>query len=118
MRHVLVLEISDGSAEGQISIDALVADKVICGIDALLFIRVVWLVVLGELNDFLSLFDKDGAAIACVCAVNIGRRDEYDAAGATGILSVIFFRHLFIDLHEALLKSAFVVLLFPRRKAG
>lgn len=100
IRLVFVLKIADGSAERQVSVDALVADEVIRVVDTLLLVRVVGLVVLGELDDDLTFLDEDGAAIARVGTVDVLGSDEHDAACAAGILRVIFLRNLLVDIQE------------------
>ena len=58
-RHVLVLEVTDGSAERQVSVDALVADEMVRGINALLLTLIVWLVVLRKLCHGVTGLDEN-----------------------------------------------------------
>lgn len=118
LRHVLVLEVADGSAESEVAVDALVTDEMVRRIDAFFFIDVAGLVVLRKFYDYATFLDEDGATISRVCAENLLLGDEYDAAGAAGVVCEVFLRNLLIDSRESLVECALEVHLLPLARCG
>ena len=85
--RVLVLVVTEGSAQRQVAVDTLVADIMAGLLDTSLLHVVLGLVVLAESNGGTSS-TENGTAITSVGAENLFGRDENDAGGRAGILSI------------------------------
>ena len=111
---VLVLVVTEGSAEGQIAVDTLVADEMGGFLDTRLLHVILRLVVLAESNGD-TLPTENGTAITGVGAENLFRREENDAGGRAGILSIILVLDSVVNIVEALDERFFVVLFLEFR---
>ena len=107
--RVLVLVVTEGSAQRQVAVDTLVADIMAGLLDTSLLHVVLRLVVLAESNGGTSS-TENGTAITSVGAENLFGRDENDAGGRAGILSILLVLDIVVDIMEALDERIFVVL--------
>jgi len=109
---VFVLEISESSAQGKVSINSGIFDVMIGFLNSLELISVVWLMIETELNS-LTVSTEDSSAIASVGAIYVGIGNEYDTGSGASVVSIVFLlTDFFVQLEESFFKGELVLFVF------
>jgi len=111
MIFVFVLEVSKCSAQSKVSINSRVFDIVLCFLDSLQFIRIIWLMIETEL-DSLVISAEDASAITSICTIDFLVGDEnYTGRGSSVVSIFCLLLYFIVKLKEGFLKCIFVLLL-------
>lgn len=96
----LVLEVTEGTGESKSSVDTAIFDEAVGVVDALAFLSVIGLVIVGQLHGDFAL-SEDSAGVTGVGTVDLSRGDDDTSSGAAGIGLVVAV----VKLSDLLLSS-------------